>query len=168
VITFEMQASADRQLYGSNAVSFIRRARALMDRDPSSDSFGCADRDFWYYRTRVDFAGGPWQQIMLGFAAFSGDGGISEGERRLLATDAANALSAWIRLQHADGSVDEWYRNERSYCASAFGLAGATQTILHLGDRLEAETIAQWLPSLYRTASWIERRSNPLAMNQNL
>jgi hypothetical protein len=139
-----------------------------MDRDPSSDTFGCADRDFWYYRTRTDFAGGGWQQVMLGFAVLASDEDVPEDERHLLASDAANALTAWTRAQHADGSVDEWYRNEHSFCATAFGLAGAAQTMLYLGDSITDEQRSIWLPALSRAAKWLEGRSNPLAMNQNL
>src|SRR5688572_11670500 len=105
--------------YRDLIVPSIARARGLVDRAEQSRTFGVANRSFWYYRTLTDFPGGSWQQVMLGFAVLStsSDPEIHAAEMHEL---ARATLRAWLGAQHRDGSVDEWYLNERSYCATAF------------------------------------------------
>ena len=111
----------------------IDRACALVDRDHLSPSFGSADRNFWYYRTLVDFPGAAWQQLMLGFSTLATHDGMNSAEREQLIRLARATVVRWAAIQHRDGSFDEWYRNERSYCATAFTTAGAAQSLLILG-----------------------------------
>ena len=117
-----MSAIVPGQPYRDLILPCLPRARSLMDRTPSSPTIGSADRDYWNYRTLTDFSGGSWQQVMLGFAVLSTvtDAGLRRDELRTL---ACAALTGWLAAQHRDGSVDEWYLNERSYCATGFGAA---------------------------------------------
>lgn len=157
--------------------SFIRlvvpqvpRALALLDRDPGSPTCGCFDRPFWYYRTLVDFAGATWQQLVWPLAwlyrlrhpdnPYAGDGEL------LRAVDFG--LRWWARIQHRDGSFDEWYRNEHSYCPTAFTTAAASEAMLLLGDELSAEARAAAAVACERAAAWLEPRFNPTVMNQNV
>ena len=117
----------------------LDRARGLVDRDHSSPSFGSCDRVFWYYRTIVDFPGAAWQQLMLGFSALATNESLSRTEREQLGLLARATLARWTAVQHRDGSFDEWYRNERSYCATAFTAAGAAQALLLLGGAVPAD-----------------------------
>jgi hypothetical protein len=148
--------------------SSLPRARALIDRTASSSTYGASNRNYWYYRTLTDFPGGSWQQLMLGFAVLStipDEPSINLEEMHRL---ARATLAGWLKAQHRDGSVDEWYLNERSYCATAFGMAGATQTVLLLGEDLPAEERQRAVAALGRAGAWLRARWHKTVMNQNL
>ena len=145
----------------------LGRARGLVDRDPLSPSFGSGDRAFWYYRTLVDFPGAAWQQLMLGFSALATNEGLL-AEREQLVCLARATLARWSAIQHQDGSFDEWYRNERSYCATAFTAAGAAQSLLLLENAVPDAERQTALTALERAARWLSSRFHPTVMNQNL
>jgi hypothetical protein len=146
------------------------RARAFMDTNRVSATYGCADRPYWYYRTLTNFSGSTWQQVMLGLAALYktqhagnphvGDPGTLEA--------ASAALSYWCRIAHRDGAFDEWYLNEFSYCPTAITGAGVALTLDLIGDELQADVRKSAAEALCRTASWLDKRYNPTVMNQNL
>ena len=151
-------------------VAAQRRALTLVDLNPLSDTYGCGDRAYWYYRTLTDFPGATWQQMMVGFAALHLlDNARTELSSGSPALEAAGAmLSWWARRQHSDGSFDEWYRNERSYCPTAITAAGAALTIHLIGDALPPAVRQQALVALERAGRWLRPRYNAAVMNQNL
>jgi hypothetical protein len=161
-------ATSDASPYFAQVRRCLQRAYGLIDRDPSSPSYGSADRAFWYYRTIVDSPSAAWQQLMLGFAMLSQHQGLAPTEREQLIRLARATLMRWSAIQHRDGSFDEWYRNERSYCATAFTTAGAAQCLLTLGGVVPNDERDAVLHALERAASWLSRRFHPTVMNQNL
>src|ERR1700676_3468000 len=82
------------------------RARALIDDNRVSATFGCADRAYWYYRTLTNFPGATWQQVMLGFAALYRTPHPSNPHYLNPATAelAGAALTWWAGVQHRDGA----------------------------------------------------------------
>ena len=151
-------------------VPHVPRALALMDRDPLSRTYGSMDRAYWYYRTIANFPGAVWQQPMVAFAAlartrhatnpFANDPVVLEAARA--------ALLAWTRTQHRNGSFDEWYRNEHSYCPTAITTAGAVVTLDLLADGLVPTARTHVLDAARRAGGWLNSRYNPDVMNQNL
>jgi hypothetical protein len=147
----------------------LERSLALLDADPASRTFGCCDRPFWHQRTLVDFPGATWQQLALAWCLVYADRGPDNpwaGEKRLL-TGARAALGWWASIQHRDGSFDEWYRNEHSYCPTAFTAAGAA-LCLHLAGGGLGPVRPRVAAALERAGAWLARRHNPEVMNQNL
>lgn len=154
--------------YAAQVEPQVARALALIDRNPASPTYGCADRAFWQYRTLVDFPGSGWQNLMLGLALVGRtEGGRFHGDANVVALSRA-ALAWWTRVQHRNGAFDEWYRNEYSYCPTAFTAADAAQTVLVLGDALSADEKAAAVVTLERACNWLAPRRNPTVMNQNL
>ncbi|MFZ5585271.1 MAG: hypothetical protein ACOZHQ_05005 [Thermodesulfobacteriota bacterium] len=156
--------------YSGLVLPWLDRALALMDRDPGSPTHGCCDRAFWHYRSLTNFAGATWQQLMLPLAlawATPRPDNPRHGDPTLLAAATA-ALGFWASLGHGDGSFDEWYLNERSYCPTAFTAAGAGLTMLALGDALAPAVRDKALAALERAGAWLAPRANPTVMNQNL
>lgn len=145
----------------------IVRALSLQDRSRHASTYGSFDRQFWYYRTLVGFPGASWQQLAFALVtlAFSE---FAVAHRKVLIEASKAGLLYWTKIQHSDGSFDEWYRNERSYCATAFTLGGMMETALllrnHLDDR-EHDTVLQ---TGIRAGDWLASRFNPLVANQNL
>jgi len=148
----------------------VPRALALMDRDPSSRTYGSMDRPYWYYRTLTNFPGATWQQPMVGLAAlgrarhatnpFANDATVLEAARA--------ALLAWTRSQHRNGAFDEWYRNEYSYCPTAITSAGAVVALDLLGDAIDTRSRVDVLEAVRRAGRWLAPRYNTGVMNQNL
>ncbi len=154
----------------SELASAAKRAAALVDGNPDSATFGCADRSYWNYRTLTNFPGATWQQAMLGFAALHGaqhpnPDQIQDAELLRL---AGAALRWWASIQHRDGSFDEWYLNERSYCPTAITGAGAALGLHLLGDALAQTDAEAAMGALERAGSWLAGRNNPDVMNQNV
>lgn len=156
--------------YQQQVVPFVERALALMDANPASGTYGCADRTFWQYRTLTNFPASSMQQLMLGLSViykFDHRDNPYHNDQRIL--DAACAmLSYWCKIQNRDGSFNEWYQNENSYCPTAFTTAGAALTIIELGDSIDPELRTTSLQALNLAAEWLDKRFNATVMNQNL
>jgi len=144
----------------------LDRLAALLCSDKSSSTFGCVDRDFWAYKTVRGFASAPYQHVMSGLAYLAEV--QVEFQRQNLRADALGVLDFWIRSRNTNGSANEWYRNEQSYCATAMGLHSATETLWVLKSTLSVSELNLKCEQLRRSDLWLRERSNPYAANQNI
>src|SRR5262249_30047342 len=71
-------------------------------------------------------------------------------------------------MQHPSGAFDEWYRNEHSYCATAFTTFGVAEAMLRLRPFLSEDDVRGISQAISRAALWLTGRFNDLVMNQNL
>jgi hypothetical protein len=91
-----------------------------IDLDPTSKTYGVADREFWSWKTK-DFANGTLQAGLAGFM---------DSRPLLSLTDVQTQklVSAVVRgtrfIQRRDGSFEEAYPYESSYCVTALVLFG--------------------------------------------
>jgi hypothetical protein len=148
----------------------LQRTLALMDRDPTSPTYGSMDRSYWYYRTLTNFPGAIWQQPMVALAALADvrhETKQHHGDPQLIEAATA-ALFAWTKCQHRSGAFDEWYRNESSYCPTAITTAGAVVTLELLGDRIDEGARNRVMGSARRAGRWLAPRYNRGVMNQNI
>ncbi len=77
--------AAAGQYYLRRVQAELPRALTLVDRDPSSSTYGCFDRNYWHYRTQ-DFPSGMYQELALPLAqatALPWHGNAFHGEPRL-------------------------------------------------------------------------------------
>lgn len=99
----------------------LPRVFSMLDREPISKTFGCADRVFWSWKF-IDFSGARFQEIANVLAEFSVHPNLLptpiQHQTLLLWTKAS--IAYWQTLQHRDGSFDEAYPYERSLAATAF------------------------------------------------
>ena len=157
-------------VYWPRTESEVRRAMSLQDFNPASATYGCCDRAFWQYRTISSFAAGTMQQLALPFAVlfdtcFPGN----EWHQDATMLDRARAaMLFWARVQHPSGSVDEWYRNEHSYCATAFTTFGVADAYRRLREHMQPVERDEITRALARAATWLSERFNDDVMNQNL
>lgn len=142
----------------------LKRLDALVCSDPSAPTFGSVDREFWAYRTVRGFSSAPFQHVMSGFAHLAKSGDTSDFT--FFRDRAISVLDYWLRSRNRSGSVDEWYRNEQSFCATAMGLHSACETLWLLKDDVEAHELKTRCQSLCITESWLRGKVNPLATNQ--
>lgn len=120
------------------SLSQIPRILGFMDRDPSSNTYGCADRAYWHYRTS-DFANARFQEASLVLALAYVLPGAQEGryfQRPLIKDWAMAAIDFWAKKLHKDGSTDESYPNERHFCSTALSLYAVTEAALVLKEKL--------------------------------
>jgi hypothetical protein len=139
------------RFYLDRVLAELPRALTLLDRDPSSPSHGCFDRNYWHYRTQ-DFPSGMYQELVLPLAqlhALSFAGNRWYGEPRLRELALAGIDFA-ARSAHADGSCDDYFPYERALGATAFAAAAAAEALWLLGDRDPAR-----LAFLRRRCEWL-------------
>lgn len=138
------------------------RALGLCDRKANSQTYGCFDRGYWHYKLK-DTPNPRYQEaaLFLGLLYKNNfEGNIYYKNRKVLGwcVAATNFLS---KIQNRDGSFNEVYPFERSFCASSFALMAATENILLLNEKFH-ET-----PKFVRkSASWLSKNNNPEVSNQ--
>lgn len=145
--------------FGEIALSQIPRILGLGDRDTRSRTFGCFDRGFWHYRL-VDFPSAWFQQacVLLALVYVGPRAGNPYAGRKELATWALAAARFWTSHLNPDGSADEAYPRERSFCATAFGALAVAETVQMLG--------ADCPEALPRSGRWLARAGEPPIANQ--
>jgi hypothetical protein len=117
------------------SLSQVPRILGLCDRAPSSATAGCFDRYFWHYKL-LDVSNARFQEAALLLALlharpFEGNG--YHGNLNILAW-AKSGVRYWERLVRKNGSVDEVYPFENSFCATAFSACAAAETLLLLKE----------------------------------
>lgn len=141
--------------YTSLALSQIPRLLTLLDRNPASFTHGCFDRRYWLDRAR-DFPDALPQMGVYPLAfcyQYSFENNVFF--KQPLAKEWILAGLFWLcRIQHKDGSFDEFYPNERGWAGpTAFVLYSTIRTI----ETLEEEVTKELLPklgSMVRKAAW--------------
>lgn len=131
----------DPQRYLDFALPLIPRVLQLLDRDPSSPTHGCFDRQYWHFRT-MDFPAGMSQEFVLPLALVHEldlPDSPWKGQARL--RDWARAAVTFARRSaHPDASCDDYYPYERALGAVVFSLYAMAETCrllrLHDGEDL--------------------------------
>ncbi len=145
----------------------IQRLLSLGDSNYVSPTFGCFDRNFWHYRTVVDFPSAPFQMASLSLALlfknnFEGNFGYQRPEFLSL---AEGTMLFWVKIQRGDGSFDEWYPYEHSFVATAFTAYGVSEALLLLKDEVSKETFSRVLGALERAAHWLSYHDDLVVSN---
>ncbi|MBU1743021.1 MAG: hypothetical protein KKC37_15905, partial [Proteobacteria bacterium] len=106
-----------RASFNNEALAVAPRILGLGDRDPASPTYGCWHRDFWRYLT-ADFPCAWFQAAALYLARLYR---LSDETNRFAGREAVRAwalaaVNFTLGIRHKDGSLDEAYPFERSYC----------------------------------------------------
>jgi hypothetical protein len=146
--------------YGEIALSQANRILGLGDRDEFSESYGCYDRYYWHYR-QVDFVNARFQEAsqFLALLYLYNHPQNRFFHKQRIYEWAASAVKFWTRIQRSDGSFDEYWPFERSFCVTSFTLYATAETC----RLIECPTPKD---SLYKAAKWLLVRDNPIVMNQ--
>lgn len=153
-------ASYDRALAG-----WEHRLLGFIQDNPAYPYFGSLDRGYWHYRATSGFSSVMYQISMLSLAIGAISASVPSQQARLLRLTQA-ALLFWSKTQHRDGTHDEWYVNEHSYAATAFGSFAASEALLMLRDSaVPLRDEAPIIDAIERAASWLTKRSDPHVSN---
>ncbi|MBI2135951.1 hypothetical protein HYU06_02690 [Candidatus Woesearchaeota archaeon] len=150
--------------YISFVLQLAPRILTQIDRDTDSPTFGCCDRNFWHYKVR-DFSSAILQQSGLGLALlYKNDfpGNIYYAKNEIKETAAA-ALNYWRKIQHNDGSFDEYWPNEHSIPAAVFSLFSAVE----ICKLLEIDN-AKTNNAILKAAKFLIRNPEKQALNQEI
>lgn len=139
-------------------VGQVPRILGLADRREGSRAYGCFDRYYWHYKLH-DWKNARFQEAAYLLALlwatpheknpFAGKDAVRDW--------AKAAMEFWSRSRHRDGSVDELYPHERSFCATAFSACAC----LHAARILGTEP-----PDMASTLRFLKRFDNPDVANQ--
>ncbi|MCE3233924.1 MAG: hypothetical protein K0Q50_104 [Vampirovibrio sp.] len=140
------------------------RILGLCDREPASRTFGCCDRNYWHYRL-LDLPNARLQEVCWYLALlykypFKGENGRFYQNPRLV-TWIQGMLDFWLKHRNGDGSVNEVYPFERSFCATSFSTLSVTESLLLLDGKLTAD-----MGALTKTGKWLAANNNPTVFNQ--
>ena len=128
-----------RSVYSQRALSQIPRLLGLQDRNPYSPTFGCFKRTYWLDKT-VDFPDALAQFGVLSLAlAYHYDfpGNIYKNQAKMREWIIAG-MKYWAKIQHKDGSFDEFYPNERGWTGpTGFLLYSMLKSSMILDERKE-------------------------------
>jgi hypothetical protein len=100
-----------------------------LDRDPGSPTYGCFDRDHWHYKVH-DFADAVLQQSVLTLALVYRNGftGNIYYQNENIRSYAIAGLEFCKKIQHRDGSFDQYWKWEHSLISTAFTLFAICET----------------------------------------
>ncbi len=142
-----------RRRYSDEAMLYIPKIFALIDRNPFSPTYGSFDRAYWHYRT-MDFPCGMAQEFGLPLALvflhpFPDNPWHRNDRVRALALAGVDFAA---RSAHPDGSCDDYFPYEQALGAAVFSLYATTETCLVLDDRKPSR-----LEFFARRADWLLR-----------
>ncbi len=107
--------------YLTLAIQIAPRILSQIDRDPDSPTYGCCDRNFWHYKIR-DFPSAILQQAGFGLALlykFKNSQNPYYNKPQIKEIAFAT-VRFWSKIQHRDGSFDEYWPNEHGFPPTAF------------------------------------------------
>lgn len=150
-----MTAAAD--IYARKALCQIPRLLGNQDRNPFSPTYGCFHRDYWLDKTS-DFPDAVRQFAVHALALvyrFDFPGNIYKANEKIRDWVIAG-LDFWARIQHNDGSFDEFYPYERGWVGpSAFTTFTSVEAYTLLKDEIPTAVAERVRNAIRRAATFI-------------
>ena len=149
--------NACRDVYARKALSQIPRLLGNQDRNSFSPTYGCFHRDYWLDKTS-DFPDAVRQFAVHALAlvyCYDFPGNIYRGQSKVRDWAIA-ALDFWARIQHSDGSFDEFYPYERGWVGpSAFTTFTCIEAYALLRKEMQPESAERVERAIRRAAAFI-------------
>ena len=123
----------------------LPRLLSLIDRDITSDSYGMADRYYWAWGL-IDFGNGSFQGISHGFSMLWKNNlwPYDTSEKQFI--NRIDSLFAGAKkLTKKDGSLEEAFPNEGSFCVTALVSFDLLRTIDLLEDEIDQKLKSKWM-----------------------
>ena len=146
-----------RPIYADKAISQIPRLLGNMDRNVFSPTYGCFHRDYWLDKTS-DFPDAVRQFGVHSLALVYAEdfpNNIYKGKEKIKDWAIAG-LEFWEKIQHKDGSFDEFYPYERGWVGpTAFTAFTSIEAFNLLKDEIPKETKNKILSAIKKAAYFI-------------
>ncbi|NJL33434.1 MAG: hypothetical protein HC893_05745 [Chloroflexaceae bacterium] len=146
-----------RAVYAQKALNQVPRLLSNLDRNPFSPTYGCFHRDYWLDKTS-DFPDAVRQFAVQALALvyrheFPGNIYYRQPKIR---DWAIAGLDYWTRIQHSDGSFDEFYPFERGWVGpTAFTTFTSVEAYNLLADELPDDVAIRVRLAVHRAAHFI-------------
>ena len=134
----------------------ISSVLSLIDREMSSQTYGCGDRTYWCWKF-TDYPGARFQEYIYTICwIYSTDSFKNIYKDNTLFLDwIEGGIDYWEKIQHKDGSFDEAYPNEHSLAATAFTLFYITEAYLLVEKKLSNQIKNQFKQTAKNAADWL-------------
>ena len=120
---------------------------------------GCLDKD--YLDKKNNFSSPPFQYFSLNYLNFN------YKLKTNVLNDINEEVKFLINLQNKDGSYDEWYKNERSFCTSSYTSFLISNLLLN-SSKIGSNLKMDMLNSLDKSFFFLKEKINKNILNQNL
>lgn len=143
----------------------IPRILGFINRNNCSSTYGCSERTYWHYKLK-DFTNIRFQEACLLLTLLY----KNQFPENILFNKkwTLNLIKAIIdyslKIQNKDGSFNEVYPYERSFCASSFFTVALTETLLSLSELKNNKIIS----CLIKTGDWLNANQNENVVNQQI
>lgn len=150
-----------KTIYAEKALEELPRLLSCLDRNPFSPTYGCFNREFWLTRVR-DFPDAIAQFGTLSLAlAWSHE--MPGGERYFKNKEVLEwtlaGIRYWMKIQHRDGSYDEFYPNERGWAGpTGFLLYAMLRSYEVLGSAFPKDLKQDFFNAVKRSAWFLATR----------
>lgn len=146
-------------IYKKIVLSQVPRILGFGDRAQHSRTFGCFDRYYWHYKL-IDFPNARFQEVVLLLALLykeNFEGNIYSANDRILEW-ILGAMEFWIQNRNRNGSVNEAYPYECSFCATSFTTYAIAEGLISVDS--------DYFVDLEQTGNWLSRNNNIEVSNQ--
>ncbi len=146
----------------------LSRILSLQDNNPLSPTYGCLDRNYWHFKTIIDFPSATYQQAILGLAELYTNTNKKRpfSESPVLKDRIVSGLMYWCKIQNKDGSLNEYYQNDHSFCPTAFTAFAAAKTFYICENLFNDSQKIIIKNSLLKAGNWLSEHSYPEVQNQ--
>ncbi len=142
------------------ALGQVPRILGFADRKEDSKSYGCFDRYYWHYKLH-DFSNVRFQEASMLLALLyrhNFPGNIYYNRKKVLQWLKAS-INFWLKIGNRNGSFNEYYPHEYSFCATSFSAYANTEAMLLAGIKPDKR-------KLLKTGRWLAGNNNPQVSNQ--
>jgi hypothetical protein len=145
-----------RKAYLDAVLGQVPRLLAQLDRNPISPTYGCFDWIFWHDRVS-GFPNGHAQEgmLVLTYLFDLNDEGNPYAGSVAMRDWAIASLRYWARIQHTDGTIDEFYVNERQLGATAIVLCAVAKTFSAFRDSMSEQDMDDVVVAIRRSADFL-------------
>jgi hypothetical protein len=152
-----------RDIYAHKALEQVPRLLSLEDRNPFSTTYGCCNREYWLCRS-TDFPDSISQFGIHALAlawAHPMPGNIYHRHPKILAWTLAG-IDYWMKIQHRDGSFDEFYPNERGWAGpTGFLVYAMCDSYCLLGDAFPDAMRPRFFTAVDRAGRYLAKWDEP-------
>ncbi len=156
-----------RDIYLEPILDNAPRLLGLLNRNMSSSSYGCFDREYWHYNT-VDFACARKQEAVLTLSLLylikHEKNRYYQSSEMLIYIRAA--MRFWTKIQNNNGSFNEWYPNENSFVVTSFSTYAVSESLLLLQSEIPEGEVESVVRALNKSGDWLNSRNETRVMNQ--
>ncbi len=154
-------------VYLNEVVANLPRLLSLIDKDSTSESYGVADRFYWSWGL-IDFGNGTFQGMAHGLSLLWKNQLWPYKTTKKKFIDRIDLLFIGTKkLMRNNGSLEESFPNEGSYCVTALVSFDLLCTLELLKNDIDEQTKKKWLDTIKPLINYLLRREETHAIISN-